>query len=289
MPAIDTQRLIYRAGEWSRIEPEDAGWTYLSFAVKRLAEGDEINLPTSKQEVALVPLSGTLTVEADGERWNIGGRTSVFDGLGDCLYLPRDTTATVRASMAAEVALAGAVCEQRREPVHVKARDVPTECRGSGNATRQISTLIPPEFPAEKLLIVEVWTPGGNWSSYPPHKHDEERTGEAILEETYYFRTSDPSGFALQRLYSPERAFDASWTVMDGDLLLVPWGYHTTCAAHGRDLYYLNVLAGPAKERTLQAFFDPALEAIRESWPQMAPDSRVPLVSGTGSLLRPEG
>lgn len=277
-------RLLYRAGEWSAIDAEQAGWTYLSFAVEQLEAEAQITLPSSEREIALVPLKGSFLVRAEGEQWRIGRRRSVFDGRGECLYLPRDTAVAIEALSDGELALCGAICERRREPVHVRVEDVEAETRGSGNATRQIATLIAPEFPAEKLLIVEVWTPGGNWSSYPPHKHDEERAGEAILEETYYFRTADQSGFALQRLYSPEREFDASWAVRDGDLLLVPWGYHTTCAAHGRDLYYLNVLAGPSPTRTLQAFFDPALDQTRESWAAMATDPRVPLVPGTGSL-----
>ena len=117
-----------------------------------------------------------------------------------------------------------------------------------------------PDFPADRLHVIEVWTPGGNWSSYPPHKHEHDHDGESELEETYYYRLRDPRiGWGVQRVYSPERDFDLVQTVRDGDLLLIPWGYHTTVAAHGHDLYYLNVLAGPAPKRTLQAFQDPCL------------------------------
>ena len=136
-----------------------------------------------------------------------------------------------------------------------------------------------PAFPADRLHVIEVWTPGGNWSSYPPHKHEHDHDGEAELEETYYYRLRDPeNGWALQRVYSPERDFDLVQTVRDGDLLLIPWGYHTTVAAHGHDLYYLNVLAGPAPQRTLQAFQDPCLKATQDEWPAPASTARLPLI-----------
>jgi 5-deoxy-glucuronate isomerase len=151
--------------------------------------------------------------------------------------------------------------------------------RGSGNASRQIHTLIGPAFPADRLHVVEVWTPGGNWSSYPPHKHDEEGAGETVLDETYYFRTRDPQGFALQRLYSEPHGLDLTMVVRDGDLLTIPFGFHTTCAGHGFDLYYLNVLAGPQSERSLAAREDPDFTGIRAAWADSAMDPRLPLVS----------
>jgi 5-deoxy-glucuronate isomerase len=240
-------------------------------------------LATEDREIALVPLSGRVRIEVEGTTYELGRRRSVFDGRGECLYVPRDATVGMRALTKAEFAICGSRCTERHAVVHVEADDVPVEVRGAGNATRQIATLIPPDFPAERLLVVEVWTPGGNWSSFPPHKHDELCNDEAVLEETYYYRTANPAGFGLQRLYSPSRNFDASWTVFDGDLLAVPWGYHTTCAAHGHDLYYLNVLAGPGS-RTLQAHIDPDLAATRDEWTNMRLDERVPTVPGTGSL-----
>jgi 5-deoxy-glucuronate isomerase len=157
--------------------------------------------------------------------------------------------------------------------------DVEIEVRGSGNATRQINHIVKPDFPAQRLLVVEVFTPAGNWSSYPPHKHDEDRPPEeVVLEEVYYYRTrrEPPGAFAVQRLYSPEHGTDITATVRDSDLMLVPWGYHTTCAAHGYDLYYLNALAGD--RRSMAAADDPALAWIRPAWAELAPDPRVPLV-----------
>lgn len=268
------------ANGWSAITPADAGWTYISFAVQTVAAGETITIPNDHQEHALIPLSGTASVEADDQSWKLGGRANVFDGLGWCLYLPRDTAATVTAVSDLEVAIAGAPATTRHAPVLVTPNDTGIELRGGGNASRQVNSLMLPDFPADRLHVIEVWTPGGNWSSFPPHKHERDRDGEAQLEETYYYRLRDPeNGWAVQRVYSPERdEFDLVRTVRDGDLLLIPWGYHTTVAAHGHDLYYLNILAGPAAKRTLQAFQDPCLKATQDEWPAVGIDHRLPLI-----------
>jgi 5-deoxy-glucuronate isomerase len=182
--------LLLRAGEWEQVTPESAGWRYLYFGVRSSPFGSE----TGDVEIALVPLSGGCRVEADGRSWQLGGRERVFAGMPWALYLPRDTSYRVEGD--AEIAICGARAETRREPVLVRPEDVEVEVRGAGNATRQINHIVKPEFPAERLLVVEVFTPAGNWSSYPPHKHDDDRPpGEVVLEETYYFRTSAPEGF----------------------------------------------------------------------------------------------
>jgi 5-deoxy-glucuronate isomerase len=253
------------------VTPESAGWQHLFFGVRTGA----FESHTQDAEIALVPLGGRCAVEAEGETWELGGRASVFDGMPWALYLPRDTSYRVEAE--GDVAICGARCERRRDPVLVRPEDVEVEVRGAGNATRQINHLLKPEFPAERLLVVEVFTPSGNWSSYPPHKHDEDDPpGEVVLEETYYYRTADPAAFAVQRLYSPRHGVDETVTVRDGDLMLVPFGYHTTAAAHGYDLYYLNALAGD--RRSMAAADDPDLEWIRGAWADLEPDPRVPLV-----------
>jgi 5-deoxy-glucuronate isomerase len=265
---------LLRAGAWDQVTPESAGWRYLHFGVRT----GSFTSQTGDGEVALVPLGGRCRVEADGESWELGGRASVFEGMPWALYLPRDTAYAVEALGPLELAISGALCDRRREPVLVRPDEVEIEVRGAGNATRQINHILKPEFPAERLLVVEVFTPAGNWSSYPPHKHDEDRApGEVVLEETYYYRTAKPEAFAVQRLYSPEHGTDVTVTVRDGDLMLVPWGYHTTCAAHGYDLYYLNALAGDT--RSMAAADDPALAWVRSSWAEMPPDPRVPLVT----------
>jgi 5-deoxy-glucuronate isomerase len=262
--------LLLRKG-FDPVTPETAGWRWLSFRV----ESGSFAAETASEEVALVPLSGRCRVEAEGEAWELGGRASVFEGMPWALYLPRDTP--YRAEVEGEVAICGARCERRREPVLVRPEDAEVEVRGAGNATRQINHIVKPEFPAERLLVVEVFTPSGNWSSYPPHKHDEDRPpDEVVLEETYYFRTAKPEAFAVQRLYSPRHGLDVTATVRDGDLMLVPYGYHTTAAAHGYDLYYLNALAG--ERRSMAAADDPDLAWIRAAWDELEPDPRVPLV-----------
>lgn len=270
---------VLRHGEWKKLTPEDAGWTYVSFEVPSLAPGESVSFEANDEERAFIPLLGTVTATSPAGEWTFGGRASVFDGLASCLYLPRDTAVTITAGdTPVEVAVCGAKAENKLEPVLITPDDLDIEVRGFGNATRQISTLLPPGFAADKLHVVEVWTPGGNWSSYPPHKHDEHAHDESVLEETYYYRTRRPEGFAMQRLYSPKHELDYTATVRDGDLLYIPHGYHTTVAAQGHDLYYLNVLAGPNEHRTLQASDDPSLADVRELWETLEPDPRVPFV-----------
>ena len=263
---------LLEAGEWDRVTPASAGWRDLFFEVRSGAfrSGGE------GVETVLVPLSGICQVRANADSWELGGRASVFDGMPCALYLPVGMPFDVEAE--GEVALCSALAEQRREPVLVTPDDVEIEVRGAGNATRQINHIVKPEFPAERILVVEVFTPAGNWSSYPPHKHDEHNPpGEVVLEEIYYYRTAKPEAFAVQRLYSPPRDLDVTVTVRDGDLMLVPFGYHTTAAAHGYDLYYLNALAGDT--RSMAAADDPELAWIRAAWSELEPDPRVPLVT----------
>jgi 5-deoxy-glucuronate isomerase len=276
--------LLLRDGEWDVVDPASASWRYLSFRVDKLRASEHVSRSTGAEEVAFVPLAGTCAVESDGMHWELGGRTNVFAGMPWALYLPRGADYTLTAIGHAEVAIAGAVAEEDFEPRLVRPEDVEIEVRGSGNATRQINHIIKPEFPAQRLLVVEVFTPAGNWSSYPPHKHDEDHPpGEVVLEEVYYYRTEqDPPGaFAVQRLYSPRHGTDLTATVRDGDIMLVPHGYHTTCAAHGYDLYYLNGLAGD--RRSMAAADDPSLAWIRPAWNNLEPDPRVPLVTLDGA------
>jgi 5-deoxy-glucuronate isomerase len=264
--------LLLKAGEWSAVTPQSAGWRYLSFRV----EAGPFAAETGAEEVCLVPLAGSGRVESGDERWQLGARANVFDGMPSALYLPRDSSYRVEGDV--ELAVCGALCERQREPVFIVPENVEIEIRGAGNATRQINHIVKPDFPAERLLVVEVFTPSGNWSSYPPHKHDEDRPpGEVVLEETYYYRTARREAFAVQKLYSPRHDLDVTVTVRDGDLMLVPYGYHTTCAAHGYDLYYLNALAGD--RRSMAAADDPELAWVRPAWETMEKDPRVPLVA----------
>ena len=275
--------LLLRDGNWDVVDPASASWRYLSFRVERLQDGKRVSRHTGGEELAFVPLGGRCAIESDGQRWELGERASVFDGMPWALYLPRDTAYTLSALGNVEVAVSGAAADEQLEPRLVTPADVEIEVRGSGNATRQINHILKPEFPAQRLLVVEVFTPAGNWSSYPPHKHDEDHPpGEVVLEEVYYYRTpTEPAGaFAVQRLYSPQHGTDVTETVRDGDIMLVPHGYHTTAAAHGYDLYYLNGLAGD--RRSMAAADDPELAWIRPAWETLVPDPRVPLVTLEG-------
>jgi 5-deoxy-glucuronate isomerase len=246
----------------------------------RIVHDDDV-FDTGGDEVIVLPLAGSCTVTIDGETFDLDGRESVFSAVTDFVYVGRGSVVTLSSDEVAEVAIPAARCSTRLEPRYGAASDVPVESRGAGNASRQVTNFGVPGVwdHAEKLICCELITPPGNWSSYPPHKHEHDQEGESELEETYYYRLRDPeNGWAVQRVYSPERDFDLTQTVHDGELLLIPWGYHTTVAAHGHDLYYLNVLAGPAPKRTLQAFQDPCLKATQDVWESVGLDSRLPLI-----------
>jgi 5-deoxy-glucuronate isomerase len=266
--------LLLRAGQWDRVTPASAGWRYLSFHVERLAGADLRE--TRDEETVIVLLEGACTIDADAARFQLGPRASVFAQLPWTVYLPRECKYRIEGD--AGLAIASCPCENRLEPVLQRPDEVDVEVRGAGNATRQINNMIQPDFPAERLLVVEVLTPAGNWSSYPPHKHDEDRPpDEVVLEEVYYYRSAAPEAFGLQRLYSPAHGVDQTWVVRSGDLMLVPHGYHPFAAAPGHDFYYLNALAGD--RRSMAASDDPALAWVRSTWLDTSKDPRVPLVT----------
>jgi 5-deoxy-glucuronate isomerase len=272
------------AGTWDDVTPESAGWTYCGLRVVRLGE---LVLETGEREFAVLPLGGSLTVEVDGERFELAGRESVFSRVSDWAYLPLGSRARLVGD--AEVALASARAERRFEPAYVPADAVPVEIRGAGMATRQVVNFMSPDgfAGADRLICVEVLTPDGNWSSYPPHKHDDTPGSLSNNEEIYYFRvgrtgapgTSD-EGFALHRTYTADGSIDATVVVRDGDVFLVPRGYHgPTVAAPGYPLYYLNVMAGPNEERTMAIVDDPPFAWVRSSWEAMQVDPRVPVIT----------
>jgi 5-deoxy-glucuronate isomerase len=265
--------LLRRAGEWERVTPAEAGWRYLTFAVERVTG---VERSTGAEEVAIVLLSGSCTVSANGFTFELGPRAGVFEQLPWTVYLPRDTAYRIDGD--AELAIASAPVEQQLEPVLQRPQEVDVEIRGAGNVTRQINNMIQPGFPAERLLVVEVLTPSGNWSSYPPHKHDEDRYPDEVkLEEVYYYRAPSAPAFGFQRLYSRPHDFDETWTVRHGDLVLVPYGYHPFTAAPGYDFYYLNALAGD--HHSMAASDDPELAWVRATWDETPKDPRVPLVA----------
>lgn len=249
------------------VDIDRAGWDYTGLTVVKLASGEAWTHSTGPDEVALVPLGGRCSVTAEGQTWSIGGRDDPFSGQPWALYLPRESELEVIAETPLELAVTAARAERRFPPRVVTPDDVKVEIRGAGNAARQINHIIEPSFPADRLLVVEVFTPSGNWSSYPPHKHDvHDMPREADLEEIYYYRIGPPEGFGLQRLHTADGQIDAAYVIHDGDLLLVPEGYHTFAVAQGYTGYYLNVLAGDEPVRTMQPSDDPALAWVRETW-----------------------
>ncbi len=275
------------------LTPEQAGWAYSGLRVLRLAEGEARVLDTGPDEVAVLPLSTTaLTVEADDQHFDLEGRPSVFARVSDFAYVGRDTTVTLTAGGAGEVALASARCDRRRPARYGRAEDVAVEVRGAGPSTRQVTNFMSPDaWPdAERLMCVELLTPDGNWSSYPPHKHDDSPECPVNNEEIYYFRIGgagetsySEDGFGLHRLYTSDGTIDETVEVRDGDVFLVPRGYHGPCvAAPGYTMYYLNVLAGPAHDRSMAFCDDPTHHWVRESWAAMAADPRCPMTSAGG-------
>lgn len=259
------------------ISPRKAGWDLVHFTVRRVAPGKRIAVRTAGDECAVVLLSGAAAVSLDGMPAGvIGPRRSVFDSYPHAVYVPNGHAATLRATEWTEVAECRAPSTATLEPRLVRPEDCGFEIRGGGNATRQIVDILPPTFPADRLLICEVFTPAGNWSSYPPHKHDVHNPpAEVDLEEIYYYRMREPNGYGLQRLYTADGSRDQTVAVVDGDVVLVRDGYHPFVAAYGCDAYYLNVLAGSA--RSMAASDDPRYAPLRASWP--APDPRVPVVA----------
>jgi 5-deoxy-glucuronate isomerase len=270
------------------ITPERAGLSYCGLRVVRLAPGESRTLATGNQEFALLPLAGGATVETGGRRFTLSGRASVFAAVSDWAYVPIDSELRMTSEGGCELALASARAERRFEPAYVPAEAVPLEIRGAGPATRQVvNFLAPGAFDAvDRLICVEVLTPDGNWSSYPPHKHDDSRESPVSNEEIYYFRVgkvgtqaTGSEGFGIHRTYTGDGSIDATVVVRDGDAFLVPRGYHGPCiAAPGYPLYYLNVMAGAVPPRTMAIVDDPAHAWVRESWEQLQPDPRCPMI-----------
>ena len=270
------------------VTPQRAGWHYIHFQVRQLRARQAWSFTTGEHELALVILSGRVDVDTDRGRWlGLGGRSSVFAGLPHALYLPRSTTFAVTGQTNSEFAVAWVSTDQDHEPRLVVPVDVAVEIRGGDNVTRQINHIIPPGFPCHRLVVVEVYTPGGGWSSYPPHKHDIHKTDaagnllEADLEEVYYYKFDRPEGFAFQRIYTDRESplhragspIDAMLLARGDDVVLVPEGYHPVTSAPGYTAYYLNVLAGSAQ--SLAYSEDPRHAWVKETY--RGRDPRVPI------------
>jgi 5-deoxy-glucuronate isomerase len=243
------------------VTPERAGWRYVGFEVLRLEPGDAWRRETADREACLVWLSGMCNVETEGLRWrDVGGRRDVFEAPPQALYVPPRSWVKLVAGVRSDVAIGYAPARTGAKARRLSQARV--EIRGSGAMERRIHHILMEDEEAEALLVTEVLTPAAHWSSYPPHKHDENAPPrETQLEETYYHRLRDPRGFAVQRVYTTDRSLDESIAVRDGDLVLVPRGYHTVSAAPGYELYYLNVMAGPVRRWCVT--FDPDHERLR--------------------------
>ncbi|MBB4661533.1 5-deoxy-glucuronate isomerase [Conexibacter arvalis] len=274
------------------IAPADAGWAHCGLRVVELAPGEARTLETEADEHAVLPLAGgAIVVEADGERIELIGRDDPFARVTDFAYLPRDCVARIvnRGSAPARLALPYANARRRLPVRYGPAEEVPVEVRGAGSATRQVNNFLHPDaFETDRLTCVELLTPEGNTSSYPPHKHDDDEPsgrGQAVLEEIYYFELRSPGGVGLHRTYTADGEIDATVEVGHGDAFLIPRGYHGPCVAlPGYDLYYLNVLAGPAGARSLAFFDDPAHAWVRASWEGQPTDPRLPMADARGPV-----
>ncbi len=260
MTAQPASRVLVRAGSEPgpdgslvHVTAESAGWRHVGFEVVRLQRGQRLERRTLAEEACVVILGGRCRAAAGGQEWpDIGGRTNPFDGPPYAFYVSLGAEYTLEAlTDHVELAIGTAPVvspTEARTPRLITPTDVGVSTRGAGSMERTIHDILMEDQPAETLLVTEVLTPGGHWSSYPPHKHDtDDRPRETYLEELYYHRLRRPEGWAVQRVYTRDRTLDATVAVRDGDCVLVPRGYHPVCAAPGYDLYYLNIMAGPVR------------------------------------------
>jgi 5-deoxy-glucuronate isomerase len=258
------------------VMPGRAGWGWAALRVLELAAGGSTGFSTGGHEVIVLPLAGSAVVEADGERIGLQGRRSVFSRVSDFAYVPPGSDVVVSSAEGGRFALPSAPASRRFPARYCPAEKVPVELRGAGQCSRQINNFATPgAFDAGALIACEVLTPAANWSSYPPHKHDEYREGtESELEEIYYFEVAGAGGMAYQRVYgSRERPVDVLAEVRTGDVVLIPHGWHgPSMAVPGYDLYYLNVMAWRICD-------DPAHGWIRDTWKEQAVDPRLPLTT----------
>ncbi|MDJ0318279.1 5-deoxy-glucuronate isomerase [Arthrobacter antibioticus] len=270
----------------STLQVED--WKHTGLKVATLAPNGAVVLPPHAEERIVIPLNGSFSVDVGGTVHELTGRANVFSGPTDVLYSGINTALTISSTDGGRVAIATAPAKTSYPTRLVTAAEIPVELRGAGNCSRQVHNFgTPAALEADRFIVCEVITPAGNWSSYPPHKHDEEKDGETSLEEIYYFETqvaagsSAPGGtdaIGYQRVYaSDERPIDVAAEVRTGDVVLVPYGWHgPAMAAPGYDMYYLNVMAGPGPLREWLISDDPHHGWVRQSWDGLDVDPRLP-------------
>jgi 5-deoxy-glucuronate isomerase len=264
------------------------GWVHTGLKVATMEPGAAVELPAASEERIVVPLNGAFVVAVEGLDFPLAGRPSVFHGPSDVLYSGVGKSVTISSAAGGRIAVATAPAQASYPTRLIKAAETPVELRGAGNCSRQVHNFgTPAALEADRFIVCEVITPAGNWSSYPPHKHDEEKDGETHLEEIYYFETQvaagsgapeDADAIGYQRVYaSDDRPIDVSAEVRTGDVVLVPYGWHgPAMAAPGYDLYYLNVMAGPGPVREWLISDDPHHGWVRQSWDEQGIDPRLP-------------
>lgn len=270
------------------VTPEIAGWETFSFQARRLHRGQSWSFDTGDNELALVMLAGVVDVATNRGEWRgVGQRSNVFAGMPHGLYLPIHTKLTVTAATECEFGVAWVAADLEFAPQLITPYGMEVEIRGGDHATRQINRIIPPGFPCQRLVVVEVYTPAGNWSSYPPHRHDVHTLDgagnlvQADLDEIYYYKSDRPEGFALQRVYTDAESplaragypFDVAVIARNDDVVLIPEGYHPVSSPVGYTTYYLNVLAGSAQ--SLAAQDDPDFAWVKGSYQGL--DARIPI------------
>ncbi|MGY2747590.1 5-deoxy-glucuronate isomerase [Arthrobacter sp. UYCu723] len=283
------------AGKDATVTPEEAGWAYSGLDVRTLQEGATLEFDLTQDEAVIVPLSArNIDVTVDGEPYRLEGRDGVFAAVSDWLYAPVGSKLTI-SGVSGEVAVCTARASERFPVAHVRAEDVAVEVRGAGRATRQVVNIATPGSfdAAHRINVCEVITPGGNWSSWPPHRHDGLDGCKVNNEEIYYFRIGRgdsphgaPEGQGLFHVYSVDGSVDETVTLHDGDVYLVPHGYHGPSVAPPEyPMYFLNVLAGPNDDRTMAFCDDATHHWIREAWENQEPDPRLPLTSAHGRVI----
>ena len=270
-------------GEYQHLTKEEAGWEFLNFNARLMKQDEVWNCNTGENECAIILLGGNFSIRTDKDNWNTrNGRKDVFSGIAHTVYLSRNTDFSLTAeSEILDIACGWCKTDEDHPACFKTPEEVEIEIRGGDNATRQINSLIQPGFDCHRLVSVEVYTPSGNWSSFPAHKHDErvlDQQGsvvEARLEEIYFYKLDKPEGYAIQQVYTKDRSLDEMMRVRNNEIVMVPRGYHPVVAEHGYNCYYLNFLTG--SDQSLANSTDPEHEWIYDSWKSV--DSRVPVVT----------
>ncbi|MFL1010960.1 5-deoxy-glucuronate isomerase [Flavisericum labens] len=270
-------------GIYQSITPESANWKWLSFQARLMKKDEQWTFNTEENEIVIVLLGGNFKVDSNKGSWEtINGRKDVFSGIAHTLYLPRHTSFTLTAiSDILDIGYGWCEANQDFKPKFVTPKDTPVVIFGGDNATRQFNDLVPPGFGCSRLVSREVYTPSGNWSSYPAHKHDERKLDnlgnvlEPVQEETYFYKFEKPEGYAIQQVYTKDKSLDEMVKARHNDVVMIPKGFHPVVAAHGFNCYYLNFLAGT--DQCLENTTDPDHEWIYNSWSSQ--DKRLPLVT----------